>query len=411
MDFIQALKDAEAAGISQQQFYTIWEQETRMKQMENELRLQQMKTYTGKAQAPEGESSIINLIDSRLQMFSIDQRQVQARMREELQKQNQALIADISRLLEGFASQVGRIVKNELHTVLEEVSLSTSKTNINNSSSYPADFVQAPLWSGGMDQGLTTAWSNVHEHAPNNQDQFTVGNLKEPAHENVVVETANGTGVEGVEGLNKLQAIQKKSRPGSQPSQVVGNHEASHEQMDVIKPSFSSLFDGNNSKTISSPGVHFIPEDRPANMMVFDVSKLSQSGKINKSPIFNLHDCPCKVQLSFWSSAKKELKMCVTFWGLSPQPLKVPKILTVSGMVKNWNSVEYTSLFSVNSPPMNLQAQWSRSIELPLILKTSRGHYPNITVETLSKRGYVCPSRDCVSINWTVVSQNYTCTA
>ena len=343
----------------------------------------------------------MNLIDSRLQEFSKDQQQIQINLREELQQQNQALIADISRLLEGFASQVGRVVKNELHTALEGVSLGASAFS---SSSHPLIHSQAPLYSEVNDQVLTRIWSNVHEQPQNNGDHFT-----EPGIEQLKQETANGR---GVEELKHQQTLLEENSTETQLSKdpTLSNQQA-NEQADPMKHSFSSLFNGTDSKKDVSPSVYLIPDDRPANITVFDISKLSESGKISKSPVFHLHDCPCKVQLSFWCTVKKQIKMCVTFWGISPQPLKVPKVLIISGMIKNWKSFEYTSLFHLNSPPINLQAQWSRSVELPLVLKTSRGHHPNITVETLSKRGYVCQVRDCISIDWTVISKNSTSTA
>ena len=44
MDFIRACKEAEAGGISRQEFLKVWELEAKMKQTEQELNLQKMRT-------------------------------------------------------------------------------------------------------------------------------------------------------------------------------------------------------------------------------------------------------------------------------------------------------------------------------------------------------------------------------
>ena len=50
MDFDQALKEAEALGISRQQFLNIWKLEAKTKQMQNEYQFFQMQPDAGKAQ-------------------------------------------------------------------------------------------------------------------------------------------------------------------------------------------------------------------------------------------------------------------------------------------------------------------------------------------------------------------------
>lgn len=404
MDFIQALREADAVGIPRQQFLIVWENETRLKQTENELRLQQMKAEIGNSQSYEDSSSVINRIETQLQNFITHQQQVLSSLKEELQQQNRAFIADISILLEGFASQVGRVVKREIKTALEDLNCCANLINTHNN---PKQSYTLP--NATIDEGLNGTWSKVNVASENSESISSTGaqaNFESPIHETSDSFVWNEDG-------QVIQLQQQENVKVKQESDNgISKHQTSYQQ-DSQKPrTFSSLFNPpTNTKqkdaTVSSIG-NFFPPNGSAHMIVYDMSKIALTKKITLSPVYNLQDCPCKIQLSFWSTSQLKIRMCLTFWNLSPQLNQMQPVLTISGGIYNWKSLKYTSLFDLQTPQLDLKTQEPQKIELPLTLNTSRGSHPNVTLEMLFKRGYVSTDmRDCVSINWTVRSKHF----
>ena len=381
-------------------------------------------------------ASVKGALEAQLQKFSADQRQVLNNLREELQQQNQALIYDISRLLEGFASQVGRAVKRELETALSGLSLSDAGTRDNSRSASSSQNPQPS--SGDIGPESMESWDMVPNEEPPTNGDVTDGNQIFAGHP--IEQAVNETGrTKWTWWQSETQVEQhtanEEGNSKAQPRIEDGKPQGSNGGSSTVKPTFSSLFadaksenvppcqENSKQETCNGPitgkptlsshciessvkfNVHFLPMDRPADMRVTNFSKLSGSGQIIKSPLYQLHDCPFMVQLSLWFDSLKELKMYVTFWGLSHQPLKFPRIFTISGEIKNWGSSEFTSLFCENSPPLNLQKSWFQNVELPCVLKTSRGHHSHIKLDTLAKRKYVLQGRDSISIAWNVFSK------
>ncbi|GFR91478.1 hypothetical protein ElyMa_004329100 [Elysia marginata] len=360
--------------------------------MESELK----KTDALKTKTSEDLTTAESLIDARLQKFSLEQRRVLTNLREELQQQNQALIADISRLLEGFASLVGRVVKGELEKALVSFSPSASGTS---SSSKPANSSQSPQTATASDQASSRTWSKVHvEQSLTSDDadsaQMTVEDLIRQAGEKAAKKKKK-------RGKKKQKkAVNPKESTKSPPCKT----QSSNGRVASEKPTFSSLIKDYKDKNDMDPSVHFFPEDGPASLLVFDITQVAESGKISKSPLYYLQDFPFKVQLSLWFDAEKELKICVTFWGLSPDPYTLQRVFTISGEIKNKNSSAFSSLFSQKSPPFNLQKPWSQNLDLPLVLKTKRGSYSELKLDTLKMRNFILENRNSISIRWNVES-------
>ncbi|GFR91468.1 hypothetical protein ElyMa_004328800 [Elysia marginata] len=307
MDFFQALSEADAAGIPRQQFLSIWEHQTRLKQMENELRLQQMRIEVGKSQvqhfvktlatSADGESSsVTNQIEAQLQKFNADQQQVLTALREELQQQNQAQIADISRLLEGFASHVGRVVKGELQTALEGLNLGASGVS---SSAKPTNS-QPFQTSAASEQRSSRMWSKVHgvpessESVSSTEAQVSFNGLIQQNDERNESHRWNGIGEkEQMQGQILIQGTNSNVESNKSDDLQETSNGLEAPQL----PTFSSLFNGTTEATGTkkediSPNGYFFPQNGSVDMMVCEMSKVAKTGQISKSPVYYLQDCP-----------------------------------------------------------------------------------------------------------------------
>ncbi|GFR67938.1 hypothetical protein ElyMa_005595800 [Elysia marginata] len=217
MDFLTGCKQAEAGGISGQLFVKVWEQEAKIKQTEKEILLHQMHSQAGKNQASFDAASVKNVLETQLQKFSTDQRRILGNLREELLQQNQALIADISNLLEGFASMVGRVVKKELEAALDGLKLEAN--GYSSSSSQHSDSSQASQHARMSDQKSTRTWSKVHEERPisqelsSNESLTTAEDLIKRANEKIGKKKAQET-KQRDEGASKAASV--KSQPSKQ---------------------------------------------------------------------------------------------------------------------------------------------------------------------------------------------------
>ena len=291
---------------------------------------------------------------------------------------------------------VGRVIKDELQTALAELSLSESNTsrssNLSNSS-------QVPQGSRHSDQGSTRIWSKVHEESESIGESSI--SLDHNSANDLISETnvKKGKKKRGRRGKRKQKnALTEEENAEDQPS----NHQKNIEQDTSKKPLNSFINSGDDSSSCNSL---LLPKDEPVKMLVFGISQVAECGKISKSPVYHLQDSSFKVQLSLWFDSEKELKMNLTFWGLSLHPLKSSRVFIISGEIKNKNSSAYSSLFSQISPMLSLQKPWSQNVELPLVLKTKRGSYSNINLETLYTRNFVFEEGDSIAINWLVMSK------
>ncbi|RUS73627.1 hypothetical protein EGW08_018616 [Elysia chlorotica] len=383
MDFTQALNEAEAIGISRQQFLRIWECEEKMKYLDDELRQHQMRADVEK-NCGDVATATSQIIQDQLQKFSIDQRRVLSNLREELQQQNQALITDISRMLEGFATMVGRVIKGELQTALAGLSLSETESNSSCSSNF-SDTREVPQSLRHNNQGSTRVNNKEAEN-----DRETVSSFESLRVEHAIGDLLSEADEETERNKNKGQINQKST--------------VAKKQCAEAQPINKNSENPTSSYEVS-PNVLIFPEDMPVQMLVNDISNVSKSGKIIGSKIYHLQNSPFKVQLLLWFEGDEELKMNVKFWSLSPHPLKSSKRFIISGDIKNKNSSAYSSLFSEVSPPFNLQKPWSQNVDLPLLLKTKRGSYSDINLEALYNRNYVFEEGNSICINWSVLQQ------
>ena len=348
-------------------------------------------------------------------------------LKEELQQQNQALIADISRLLEGFASMVGRVVKEELETVVTglkssaSVSSSSVKPANTSQSLKPTNMNQALQQPMVNDKGSTRTWSKVHQEGPTSQDlssgdgPITVENLIKKAtaktkkanmekekqkqkQQQIISKAASTKSVSG--------SVSAKSQPSKQQTSNEGVKDQSCKQKTTTSDAseLSTLFAGIQTEDSVSSSKHFFPEDGPANMLTFDIPKVAESGKVCKSPVYYLQDQPCKVQLSLWFDAQKKMNMSATVWGLSCQFVKPARLFTFSGSIKNLASKGYSPLFQGESNPFKLKHSSSLSVKLNLSLITGTGAY-DVDLETLQTRNYILSNKDAISINWIVTTR------
>ena len=343
------------------------------------------------------------MVEAQLQKFSSDQRRTLGNLREELQQQNQALIADISRLLEGFASMVGKVVKGELETAVAQLRL---KGNVASSKSQPANISHVSQQPKISDQKSSRTWSKVHQEGPTSQelssieDQISLMGLNEsPSEKTGKIQRQKGKPKQQKENNGSIKSQpSKKSTSKQQASNGLFTSDASK---------FSSLDAGIQSEDSNSSSVHFFPEEGPANMLTFDIPHVAQSGKIIKSPVYYLQDCPCKVQLSLWFDTKQKMNMIATLWGLALKPLRKHRVFAFSGGIKNQASQSYSSLFHSESSPFNLKHSSTLSVNLDLSLKTGTGAYC-MNLEELENRNYILTNRNSISINWTVTSKEIT---
>ncbi|GFO08579.1 hypothetical protein PoB_003508400 [Plakobranchus ocellatus] len=373
--------------------------------------LQQIVAETGKAQAATNADPVTKMVEAHLKRFSTDQHHILSNLREDLQQQNQALISDISRLLEGFASLVGRVVKKEVETALTELNLGASEVS---DSSKLADNTQPSIGLRVSDRESTKTWSKVHRETDISQD-CTSSSVNCASVEEAMKQQHIQTEIKA----NTWTRSKKKQSQQQVPvksSASVTNAKSNGGSIGVVKPHINtegvspaepnlSVYAGIHSEENVSSSVHFFPDDHPANMLVFNISSLAVSGKITKSPVYYLQDCPCKVQLGLWFDSKKKLAMDARLWGLATQALNPARIFTLNGWIKNKSSQEYTSLFTVESQPFNLQKSTSQTFPLDLSLKTSRGTHSNLTIKNLQYRNYILHDRDPISINWTIISK------
>ncbi|GFO08580.1 hypothetical protein PoB_003508500 [Plakobranchus ocellatus] len=371
--------------------------------------LQQIVASTERAQAATDADPVTKMVESHLKKFSTDQHRILSNLREDLQQQNQALISDISRLLEGFASLVGQVVKKEVETALTELNLGASE--VSGSSKLADDSRQASVRVS--DSGSIRTWSKVHRETVLSEDcsssSVNCASVEDAMkQQHIVTETKAWT-------RNKKKQSQQQVPVKSSAS--VTNAKSNGGSIGVVKPHINtegaspaepnlSVYAGIHSEENVSSSVHFFPDDHPANMLVFNVSSLAVSGKITKSPVYYLQDCPCKVQLGLWFDSKNELAMNATLWGLAPQALNPPRIFTLNGSIKNKNSGSYTALFAVESQPFSLKKSTSQTIKMDLSLRTKRGTHSNLTIANLQSRNYVMDDRDSISINWNVISKD-----
>ena len=217
-------------------------------------------------------------------------------------------------------------------------------------------------------------------------------------------------GINSIEDFNEAvsEKAKRKMKRGRDQELALSDCSSSNASDKAViseKSSFSTLSGGVCSEENTTSNAHFFPQDRSANMEIWHISKVAKLGLISASHEYYLHDCPCKVKLSLWFTSEKKLRMCVTLCGLSPKPLRLPRVVTISGEIQNSNSSAYTPLFSQSTPPLTLEKLWSQNVELSLELKTKRGSYSNITLETLRNRNYISKNRGSVSINWSVMSR------
>ncbi|RUS75107.1 hypothetical protein EGW08_017138 [Elysia chlorotica] len=410
MDFLQACKEAEASGTSRQQFLKVWEQEAKMKQTEKELKLQKMRTEAQSSGTGGDAPMVTNMVEAQLQKFSIEQRRVLGNLREELQQQNQALIGDISRLLEGFASMVGRVVKEELEVAVSQLSSS-----------------HVPQKPKITEQKSTRTWSKVHQEESASQElSSTEGEipLKGQSKKSGKMQTQKALAKQqqGNSASIKSQPITSsanKQGKKATPNQQHGTSESAKSQpikKSVSKqqvrnglptsevPKLFTLGDSIRNEDVMSSSVHFFPEDGPANMLIFDIQRVAQSGKVSKSPVYYLQDCPCKVQLCLWFDAEKKMNMRATLWGLAPEPLSAPRLFTFNGRIKNKASQSYSSLFCSESSAFKMKNGSNLSVKLEPSLKTGTGVY-SMNLGELVKRRYILENRNSISINWTVSSK------
>lgn len=423
MDFLSACKEAEALGISRQQFLKLWEQDTKLKQAESELRLHQLRSQAQRDQASFDAASINELVDTQLKKFTSDQRQVMEDLKKELKQQNQALIADISRLLEGFASLVGRVVKQELQTAMVGFEFS-SHSGMENQLSHQTVM---------HDQKTTRTWSKEHDEKAASQElsssedlttskdlalKQTVGTVKHtirPQQQLRACETASFYSQSSNRQKEKvIDAKCARSQPSNGLKEKVTDAENVSSQSTQKQKYFSDdMSEATNLSssqasiprdTSASSAVHFFPEDGPANMSIPDIVKVAHSGNVKKSPVYYLQDCPCKVQLSLWFDLNKKMHMSANLWGLSLHPVKSARIFTFSGAIKNQASQGYSSLFCSESSPCGLKHPSFQTVKLKLSLKTGTGDY-NMNLTELEKRNYILTDRGAISVNWTVKSK------
>ncbi|BFZ25020.1 hypothetical protein BsWGS_28059 [Bradybaena similaris] len=147
----------------------------------------------------------------------------------------------------------------------------------------------------------------------------------------------------------------------------------------------------------------FFPSEDGAILCVTGLDKLIASSKVTESPVYVLPECNSKVQLSIWFKSKGQLSAQLSVFG--DQPLKWPRIFTITGCIENRNSGSYSPLLEGKSQPLKkLRPDKKMLVNILVCLQTGKGNYENVTYEELEKRNYIID--ESLIIKWFVTSED-----
>lgn len=144
------------------------------------------------------------------------------------------------------------------------------------------------------------------------------------------------------------------------------------------------------------------PSEDGAVFCVTGLDQLISSSKVTESPVYVLPECSSKVQLSIWFKSKGHLSAQLSVFG--DQPLKWPRIFTITGYIENKNSGSYSPLLEGKSQPLKkLRPDKKMLVNISVCLQTGKGNYENVTYEELEKRNYIID--ESLIIKWFVTSE------